>query len=215
MRIKMKAEHRHKLNSVSTKTYPKDWQGTIADDLALEWIEKGLAEPVIDEASVLANITKAVQAEAERIEAVANAPATDGIGQPGSGVDGGGDPSTDTAGSSQSSATSADDGDGGSGGATSGPSADATGSPQIDGQSVASGGPNAGVTPTEPQHSSQEENHWRPGIRRPDSLALRPSRKPIARRRHRDRHGLGPAGTKSHAIPVCSGARRHGGRARR
>ena len=64
MLVKLKSERRLKLNSVSTKTYPAGWSGQVDDTVAERWVAEGAAEPVITEASVLAEITAAVKAEA-------------------------------------------------------------------------------------------------------------------------------------------------------
>lgn len=75
MLVKLKAECRQALNAVSTKIYPAGWSGQVPDELALKWIEEGKAEPVINEQTVLADITKAVKAEAEAAAQETPAPA--------------------------------------------------------------------------------------------------------------------------------------------
>lgn len=75
MLVKLKAECRQALNAVSTKVYPAGWSGQVPDEMALKWIGEGKAEPVINEQTVLADITKAVKAEAEAAAKAAVAPA--------------------------------------------------------------------------------------------------------------------------------------------
>ena len=70
MLVKLKAECRQALNTVSTKISPAGWSGQVPDEMALKWIGEGKAEPVINEQTVLADITKAVKAEAAKAAAV-------------------------------------------------------------------------------------------------------------------------------------------------
>lgn len=50
MRVKMLQDHREPISALSTKVYPKDSTPMIDDDVAEDWIKKGLCEPLLPEA---------------------------------------------------------------------------------------------------------------------------------------------------------------------